>query len=189
MIVLSQDGATIGQSESNDVSIEGDRTLSHFHAVLERYAPGWCIRDVGSRNGTFVNGERILSQRALRDGDEIRVGSTSILFHEETASGAPPTLTEAADPAPELTRRERDVLLALCRPVLAGTLLTEPASVRTISEELFLTDSSVKKHLLRLYDKFGLQEPADRRRGRLANEAIRRGAVRLADLRNPSTER
>jgi class 3 adenylate cyclase len=82
---------------------------------------------------------------------------------------------------PELTRRERDVLLALCRPALDFDVFTEPASVREIALSLVVTEAAVKQHLLHLYDKFGITETADRRRVRLAREAIRRGAVALAD--------
>jgi DNA-binding NarL/FixJ family response regulator len=84
---------------------------------------------------------------------------------------------------PQLTRREQDVLVALCRPVLSGDLFTEPASIRELAGTLFVSEAAVKQHLLHLYDKFGLHDDAERRRVRLANEAIRRGAVSLADLR------
>jgi transcriptional regulator with GAF, ATPase, and Fis domain len=54
--------------------------VSRTHAVVEPSAGGsWAIRDLQSRNGTFVNGRRI-EQTALRDGDVIRVGSSLILF-------------------------------------------------------------------------------------------------------------
>jgi DNA-binding NarL/FixJ family response regulator len=96
------------------------------------------------------------------------------------------TVTRTAEPAPDLTRRERDVLVALCRPVLSADLFTEPASIRAIADQLVVTEAAVKQHLLRLYDKFGVYESGERRRVRLANEAIRRGAVTLADLREPA---
>jgi DNA-binding CsgD family transcriptional regulator len=73
--------------------------------------------------------------------------------------------------------------VALCRPVLSGDLFTEPASIRELAAGLFVSEAAVKQHLLHLYDKFGLYDDGERRRVRLANEAIRRGAVSLADLR------
>jgi DNA-binding NarL/FixJ family response regulator len=80
------------------------------------------------------------------------------------------------DVVQELTRRERDVLLALCRPVLDGDVFTEPASVREIAAALVVTEAAVKQHLLHLYDKFGIDDPGTRRRLLLAREAMRRGA-------------
>jgi tetratricopeptide (TPR) repeat protein len=80
---------------------------------------------------------------------------------------------------PELTRRERDVLAALCRPVTSGDVFAEAASVHEIAQELVVTDAAVKQHLLHLYDKFGIAAGGGRRRVELAKEAIRRGAVGL----------
>ena len=59
-----------------------DPTLSRLHAALERYEAGWCVRDLDSRNGTFVNGQRIWRERPLRPGDELRVGATRLIFAE-----------------------------------------------------------------------------------------------------------
>jgi hypothetical protein len=59
-----------------------------------------------------------------------------------------------ADELPDLTRRERDVLLALCRPALGDGVFTEPATVREVAAELVVTDAAVKQRLLHLYDKF-----------------------------------
>jgi pSer/pThr/pTyr-binding forkhead associated (FHA) protein len=177
---LEGERVSIGREASNEIPIPEDKLVSRLHAVLERYPSGWALRDLASSNGSFVNGERILGDRVLHHGDEIRVGETRIVYSAEDPAGA--SRTTAAQPAPDLTPRERDVLLSLCRPVLSGSLLNEPASLRTIAQELVLSESAVKKHVLRLYDKFRLYEE-DRRRGTLANEAIRRGAVSIADLR------
>lgn len=182
LLPLGEGPATIGKGAESTI-VCSDPLVSRLHAVIEPLPGGWCIRDLGSRNGTSVNGERILTQRALRDGDEIGVGGVRIVFRSPGL--APASETKAADPAPELTRAERQVLLALCRPVLSGSLLTEPASVRTIASELVVTESAVKKHLANLYMKFGIHETFGRR-GFLANAAIQRGAVSLADLREPT---
>ena len=76
------------------------------------------------------------------------------------------------------------MLVALCRPLLDRDMFTEPASTRAIAEELVITQAAVKQHLANLYDKFGVAAE-DHRRSRLANEALRRGAVSLAELRGP----
>jgi DNA-binding NarL/FixJ family response regulator len=66
--------------------------------------------------------------------------------------------------------------------MLQGDVFTEPASIREIATRLTVSDAAVKQHLQHLYDKFRIHEP-DRRRARLANEALRTGAVTIADLR------
>lgn len=176
---LDADRITVGKDDGNDVTLNSDPTASRLHAAFERFGSGWCVIDLGSRNGTHVNGERILGPQALHHGDEIQIGATRVVFRNESRRAERTTVV--GERPPELTHREHQVLLALCRPVLSGDLLTEPASVRTIAAELVLTEDAVKKHLRRLYEKFHIDErPA---RGRLANEAIRRGAVALGDLR------
>lgn len=138
------------------------------------------IKDLGSRNGTSVCGERVV-ERVLRHGDEIRVGRTSIIYHAPIEMSRPET--EASAVVPALTKRERDVLLALCAPLLRGTTFTRPASVREISEKLFVSETAIRHHLLRLYKKFDIVGGDDRRRVLLANEAIQVGAVSVAELR------
>jgi pSer/pThr/pTyr-binding forkhead associated (FHA) protein len=177
---LVADRSTVGKAAENDVALADDATASGLHAVLERFAAGWCVTDLGSSNGTWVNGERIWASRRLRHGDEIRVGQTRLIFHDPlTAAGA---VTEAEIAAPALTPRERDVLLALCRPLLARDMFTEPASTRAIADELVITQAAVKQHLANLYDKFGVAPGDVHRRSRLANDALRRGAVSMTEL-------
>jgi len=61
---------------------------------------------------------------------------------------------------------------------------TEPASTRDIATSRVVSEAAVNQHLARLYDKFGIHACLDRRRMRLANEAPRRAAVSIAELRN-----
>jgi DNA-binding CsgD family transcriptional regulator len=180
LVSLEAGRLTLGTDPANDLALPADPTLSRLHAVLERYEAGWCVRDLDSRNGTFVNGRRIWGERPLRPGDELRVGAIRLVYRGDEPAGAG---TQASEPAPELTRREREVLLVLCRTVLDGAAFTEPASIREIAEALVVTEAAVKQHLAHLYDKFGISGGGERRRVRLANEALRRGAVTMAGLR------
>ena len=108
-------------------------------------------------------------------------GETRLLFRDPTGADQPQTDVEDAPPA--LTARERDVLVALCRPLLARDMFTEPASTRTIADELVISDAAVKQHLTNLFDKFGIGTDDANRRLQLANSAIRSGAVTVTDLR------
>jgi DNA-binding CsgD family transcriptional regulator len=173
---------TIGRSTDNDVALAGDNEVSRFHALLERVATGWFVRDLSSKNGTFVNGERIGGDRPLRNGDDIRIGHTRLVFRGEPVSDDT-GLTQAPERAPDLTRREREVLIALFTKAARGELFNEPASTRDIAAALSISEAAVKQHLLHLYDKFGIYGEGERRRFRLANEALRRGAVNLAEVR------
>jgi DNA-binding CsgD family transcriptional regulator len=180
-VELAADRSTVGRARENDIGVDDDATAGGLHAVLERFAAGWTVTDLGSSNGMWVNGERIRASRRLRHGDEIRIGHTRLVFHDPlTAAGAP---TEVDQAPPALTVRERDVLVALCRPLLARDMFTEPASTRAIADELVITQAAVKQHLANLYEKFGVTPADAHRRAALANEALRRGAVSLTELR------
>jgi DNA-binding NarL/FixJ family response regulator len=65
--------------------------------------------------------------------------------------------------------------------MFSGDVFRQPATTRQIATELVVTEAAVKQHLSRLYDKFGIDEQ-EGRRARLANEAIRRGAVSTAEI-------
>jgi len=72
-IELSQELLTIGRLDECDVVID-DRLVSRHHAEIQRERGQYTLHDRGSRNGTFVNGERISGSHVLRDGDEIQIG-------------------------------------------------------------------------------------------------------------------
>jgi pSer/pThr/pTyr-binding forkhead associated (FHA) protein len=171
---------TVGRDEGNDVVLGDDHTVSRLHAVVERLGPGWCLRDAGSANGTHVNGERLNSERLLQSGDELGIGETRIVYRSSEVRPSRPTVT--AESPPVLTRRERDVLVALCSPLRSGEPFAQPASIAALAKQLFVSEAAVKFHLGNLYDKFGVQEGDVPRRVRLANEAVRRRAVTITEL-------
>jgi hypothetical protein len=176
--MLDSERMTVGTLESNDLVVDAEG-VSRVHAAFERFGGAWCVRDLGSRNGTLVNGGRVIGERALHSGDEIVLGRLRLLFH---APGQGKETDAIAEPPP-LTPRECDVLLALCRPLLTGDAFTEPASIRAIAAELVVSEAAVKQHLSHLYDKFDVGVHGERRRVQLANAAVARGAVKLGDLR------
>jgi len=176
----------VGKSAENDLVIDGDLAVSRVHAHLEHVGPAWCITDLGSTNGTWVNGERIFAPRTLADRDEILLGRTRLVVRDVARGDV---TTEPLRPPPSRTPGEQRVLAELCRPVLSGQAFTPPSSVRAIAESLFVTESAVKQHLDRLYDKFGIYaEAGESRRVRLANEAIQSGAVTMRDLQARSND-
>jgi pSer/pThr/pTyr-binding forkhead associated (FHA) protein len=63
LVALEGGRLTLGGDPANDLALSADPTLSRLHAVLERYGAGWCVRDLDSRNGTYVNGRRVLGER------------------------------------------------------------------------------------------------------------------------------
>jgi pSer/pThr/pTyr-binding forkhead associated (FHA) protein len=78
---------TVGRDPGCDIAIGWDREVSALHAQLDRLGDHWVLADDGlSRNGTWVNGERVTSRRRLRDGDDVRCGRTTLTFRDPRAS-------------------------------------------------------------------------------------------------------
>lgn len=79
--------AVIGRSEHCDLQIS-DRGVSKEHCEIRTVGPSWVIRDLGSKNGTFVNGRSVKRELWLRDGDRITVGGVTLLFHLSPAAAS-----------------------------------------------------------------------------------------------------
>lgn len=172
----------VGSGDGVDIRLD-DATVSGVHCELERYGAVWLVRDLASRNGTLVNGVRVVGSHRLVDGDVIVAGRTQLAFAAHVSSGGPGT-QPLAD-LPDLTKAERAVLVELCRPLLSGNAFTPPATVNEISRRRFTGKGATIQILVRLYDKFDIPEdPDDRgsRRVELANQALQRGAVTARDL-------
>jgi len=73
-----ESSAVVGRAPGSGVSIDGDEFASGQHAQIDAAADGVWIQDLGSTNGTFVNGSRVTSKRLLRPGDVVRVGDTEL---------------------------------------------------------------------------------------------------------------
>jgi len=78
--VLDSSGISIGRGGPNEVRLDGDDFASAQHARVEPRRDGVWIEDVGSTNGTFVNGVRLSRARKLAAGDLVRVGETDLRF-------------------------------------------------------------------------------------------------------------
>lgn len=87
-IALTPELVVIGRLEDSDILIR-DRLASRRHAEIERQHGQYVIRDCDSRNGTFINGQRLSEPHILRDGDEIQIGlEFRALYVDPEATGA-----------------------------------------------------------------------------------------------------
>ena len=79
---LTARGLQIGRSRQagNDIVLAGDGMVSKRHARIAKSAEGWTLQDLGSTNGSAVNGEPVENVRTLASGDEIRLGETLLMF-------------------------------------------------------------------------------------------------------------
>lgn len=82
---LEKGKATIGRLPDNDIPIDDPFSSGH-HAVISASEIGFRVRDNASKNGTFLNGQRIQGEMALKKGDEILIGTTRIIFDREIST-------------------------------------------------------------------------------------------------------
>jgi FHA domain len=176
-----RDRLTVGRGEACDVSLPWDGEASRVHALLERLHDEWSVvDDGGSRNGSFVNGERVSGRRRLRDADVVRVGRTLIVYR--APEGASVQTLPADDTAPHLTAAQRRVLVEVCRPFAASTFAA-PASTRQVAEALVLSAATVKTHLRALFEAFAVESlPQNQKRAELARRALELGVVSRTEL-------
>jgi SARP family transcriptional regulator, regulator of embCAB operon len=89
---------TIGRRPDSAIALPWDREVSRVHAQIERVGSDWVIDDDGlSRNGTWVNGERLRGRRRLLDGDVVRIGRTLLHFHASDRPESEPTYGVTGD--------------------------------------------------------------------------------------------
>jgi len=121
MFELPRNGrVTIGRSESAELHLE-DSGASREHAELSLAEGEARLSDLDSRNGTFVNGERVVGARVLMSGDAVSIGSTSLVYHTSVRQPPPRALLELE----ELRRTATEELersLAYQRPLSVAVL-------------------------------------------------------------------
>jgi pSer/pThr/pTyr-binding forkhead associated (FHA) protein len=174
----------VGRHPSSDLPLPWDDEVSRSHADLECISGVWTIVDDGrSRNGSFVNGERLRGRRALHPGDVIKLGSTRLTFHAGAAEHElRSTAVTKGEVGPAVSPSQRRVLVALCRPLASGRLAVPPSN-RELARELSLSVETVKSHLQTLFESFALKAtPQHHKRAALAREALERGVVSERDL-------
>lgn len=176
---------TLGRGDENDVHIDWDESVSRVHAELLRLGGEWTVVDDGlSRNGSFLNAERLPGRRRLRDGDLLRIGDTAIVYHapKEREHGST-AFAKGLPTAADLSPAKRRVLLALARPYGGGSAFATPATNQEIADELFLSVDGVKTHLRGLFELFGVQHlPQNEKRATLVERAFLAGVLTERDL-------
>jgi serine phosphatase RsbU (regulator of sigma subunit)/pSer/pThr/pTyr-binding forkhead associated (FHA) protein len=129
-VTLDKERFTIGRSRENDIFLP-DQWLSRHHAEVRTRATGYVLVDLGSKNGTLLNGARLAGEQALREGDLITLGEHRLTFSnaisDETDDDMEPIGTRIF-PAKEIS----DVVT---KPVEdPGELVRQNRLLRTLSQ-------------------------------------------------------
>ena len=175
----------IGRGPSADVQLAWDDEVSALHAQVEVVRDECTLVDEGlSRNGSYVNGERVTGRRRLRDGDMLRFGRTMTLFRAPATAEAKETVVAPdALAAADVSPAQRRVLVALCRPFKDGAAFATPPTNQQLADELHLSVDAVKTHMRALFEKFDVQElPQNRKRVAVVERALQTGLITQREL-------
>jgi two-component system, NtrC family, response regulator HydG len=163
VVPLRSPAATIGRDASNAIAVP-DGALSRTHCSLSEAAGRWCVHDLKSFNGTFVNGAQVEACE-LRDGDRVTVGESTFLFfaaHDAvttTISDAPTqvvtrmavdqtALSTSHDASSTASRRERDLQTLIDISMQINSVRTEDMLARELVERLATTTNADQAALL-----------------------------------------
>ena len=125
---LSEGGSLrIGRFEGNEIVIP-QANISRFHAVINVGDGGIFLTDLGSRNGTFINGSRVTSPAPLRNGDRIEIGGVAL-----SVSLSNPTAP--IDSSDGLTPDSGETQALGMKHIFAAVLVTDVSSYTRISEQ------------------------------------------------------
>jgi hypothetical protein len=80
---LDSSPLTFGRSDQNDIQLKRDEYASSSHARLEPRRDGVWVEDIGSTNGTYLNGIRLTRPKRLTPGDVVRIGETELRYETE----------------------------------------------------------------------------------------------------------
>jgi pSer/pThr/pTyr-binding forkhead associated (FHA) protein len=100
--LVVEDELEIGRHATGPGRLSEDEEISRRHARISHEATGnYAIEDLGSSNGTFVNGLRIRSPRVLEEGDSIETGATTLVVKEIVRRGPPEAADGPVEPVPD----------------------------------------------------------------------------------------
>ena len=175
---------SVGRDPGSDLSLSWDGQVSRLHARLERVGPHWTLDDDGlSRNGSYVNGERVHGRQRLGENDVMRFGGTSVVFRSPGQGEGGATIVAPEQEDMRVSDAQHRVLVALCRPYKGAPIYASPASNQRIAEELVLSLDAVKSQMRALFAKFGLDDlPQNEKRVRLVERALESGVVSEHEL-------
>src|ERR1700733_4218101 len=92
LVPLEGEGVSLGRSSAADLCYASDNALSKKHLAIEKDGDGWALRDLGSKNGTMLNGAKISDLTPLKAGDRITAGHLIIVYDGSRSRAAKPVV-------------------------------------------------------------------------------------------------
>ena len=152
IMMLSPDRprVTVGRREQSDIALTWDQEVSRTHALLEPVGEQWTLVDDGlSRNGSYVNGNRVRGRHRLADRETMVFGKTRVVYREPNSADESQSTVRPLGPrgAIPLSETQRRVLIALCRPIFEAGAATRGDQPSRSQPRCTLSVDAVKGHL------------------------------------------
>lgn len=143
---LKQDKISIGRSADNDIAILDPYSSGH-HSLIYKKDNCYVVRDNNSKNGTFLNGNKIQGETILNKGDEVLIGSTRIIFDQEISTNVEVTDTPSSSAAINSMIQIEDILK---ETNLSTTIKAQPMDMdkMRIEHRIYSVISEVSKALV-----------------------------------------
>lgn len=134
ILELVKESITIGRDVNNDLVIN-DAEVSRNHARVTSQAGGYLIEDLASTNGTFVNGQRLISPKLLNAGDVIGLGETIVIEFGFVADAGATVVASA--PPPPMRPADEPPTAPPFMPPPAPEPMPEPMAPATMAEPMY----------------------------------------------------
>ncbi len=183
VLPLTEDRLSIGRTAATDVSLAFDQEVSRAHCTLERVGAAWSVVDNGlSRNGSFVNGERVRGSRILRHDDRLKLGNTTITYRAPLDLTGDPTMPKRGRTI-LVSDAQRRVLVELCRPFRYDDKFATAPTNQEIAGTLYIAVETVKAHLRALFEALGVEDlPQHQKRMQLIKLAFDHDVITKNDF-------
>jgi general secretion pathway protein E len=127
---------SVGRSRENSLKNEADDSMSRQHCLFEPAQAGWAVRDLGSRNGTKVNGQRISTPTSLTNGDVVKAGRLEIRFMDPSAAEPRAKMPHVGPDFVRKAEAQRPVTIDESPDEIVSDPLAYEAKLRKIMEAL-----------------------------------------------------
>lgn len=148
--MLSGDEVTIGRAADATVSVP-DTSVSRKHALVRKTEDGWAVSDLGSGNGTIVNGEQIAEEQPLAPGDVITLGDSEFQFADGAAGQGDALAAAPRRPPVRTARTGAPAPGARARPVRTSRNAEDPAVAAKKRRRLLIVAGSSLAVLMALF--------------------------------------
>src|SRR5271163_3949462 len=91
-VPLEGERLSVGRSTAAELCYPDDNGLSRQHLAIERDGDGWALRDLGSKNGTMLNGAKVTGRISLKSGDRITAGHLILLYDDASSKASKPVV-------------------------------------------------------------------------------------------------